>query len=47
MFLFLCPGPGLADLILMGLVFIGLPTFVIYLIVKLLVRKSELPYKLP
>lgn len=47
MFLFLCPGPGLESLIIMGLVFIGLPIFVIYLVVKALVRNSNPPYKLP
>jgi hypothetical protein len=47
MFLFLCPGPGLGDLVLMGLVFIGLPILVIALLVTLFSRKNRFPYNLP
>lgn len=47
----LCPYPDPASLLfylfLSGLVFIGLPIFVIYLMVKVLVRKSGPPYNLP
>lgn len=48
--MFLCPATGgviLFYLLFLGVIYIGLPVLIIFLVVKALVRKSALPYKLP